>query len=205
MSRNCFCVSPPPAPFFYSTISLCVLEYISIRKLQHYYYVQLGTLDRKKLEFLKRVCIRSILLLFRCSLSQASMSVNTPPVHTWKALSSFSINRQVKDQNKKVANLKHKEQVEKKKSAQMLEEARRREDSLSDSSQQLQVRAQGWRSARQELVLHYLLFALPLYPPLSLSNPACCLPLRLPAKQKRNGFYIEKASFILQLCEDTSA
>ncbi|KAH0512515.1 ELKS/Rab6-interacting/CAST family member 1 [Microtus ochrogaster] len=46
--------------------------------------------------------------------------------------------RQVKDQNKKVANLKHKEQVEKKKSAQMLEEARRREDSLSDSSQQLQ-------------------------------------------------------------------
>nr|XP_044993176.1 ELKS/Rab6-interacting/CAST family member 1 isoform X5 [Jaculus jaculus] len=47
--------------------------------------------------------------------------------------------RQVKDQNKKVANLKHKEQVEKKKSAQMLEEARRREDSLNDSSQQLQV------------------------------------------------------------------
>nr|XP_031526657.1 ELKS/Rab6-interacting/CAST family member 1 isoform X11 [Vicugna pacos] len=47
--------------------------------------------------------------------------------------------RQVKDQNKKVANLKHKEQVEKKKSAQMLEEARRREDNLTDSSQQLQV------------------------------------------------------------------
>ncbi|XP_021587859.2 ELKS/Rab6-interacting/CAST family member 1 isoform X17 [Ictidomys tridecemlineatus] len=47
--------------------------------------------------------------------------------------------RQVKDQNKKVANLKHKEQVEKKKSAQMLEEARRREDNLNDSSQQLQV------------------------------------------------------------------
>lgn len=52
------------------------------------------------------------------------------------ALLSF---RQVKDQNKKVANLKHKEQVEKKKSAQMLEEARRREDNLNDSSQQLQV------------------------------------------------------------------
>nr|XP_019566875.1 PREDICTED: ELKS/Rab6-interacting/CAST family member 1 isoform X13 [Rhinolophus sinicus] len=47
--------------------------------------------------------------------------------------------RQVKDQNKKVANLKHKEQVEKKKSAQMLEEARRREDNLNDSSAQLQV------------------------------------------------------------------
>uniref|UniRef100_A0A2K6FUK1 ELKS/RAB6-interacting/CAST family member 1 n=1 Tax=Propithecus coquereli TaxID=379532 RepID=A0A2K6FUK1_PROCO len=53
------------------------------------------------------------------------------------------LERQVKDQNKKVANLKHKEQVEKKKSAQMLEEARRREDNLNDSSQQLQVRAQG--------------------------------------------------------------
>lgn len=53
------------------------------------------------------------------------------------------VNRQVKDQNKKVANLKHKEQVEKKKSAQMLEEARRREDNLNDSSQQLQVRTRG--------------------------------------------------------------
>ncbi|XP_048355803.1 ELKS/Rab6-interacting/CAST family member 1 isoform X8 [Sphaerodactylus townsendi] len=47
--------------------------------------------------------------------------------------------RQIKDQNKKVANLKHKEHVEKKKNVQMLEEARRREDSLNDSSQQLQV------------------------------------------------------------------
>nr|XP_060632710.1 ELKS/Rab6-interacting/CAST family member 1 isoform X8 [Anolis sagrei ordinatus] len=53
-------------------------------------------------------------------------------------LESFT-SRQIKDQNKKVANLKHKEQVEKKKSAQMLEEARRREDNLNDSSQQLQV------------------------------------------------------------------
>ncbi|XP_032246622.1 ELKS/Rab6-interacting/CAST family member 1 isoform X10 [Phoca vitulina] len=54
-------------------------------------------------------------------------------------LTSLSLtSRQVKDQNKKVANLKHKEQVEKKKSAQMLEEARRREDNLNDSSQQLQ-------------------------------------------------------------------
>lgn len=55
------------------------------------------------------------------------------------ALSALLFCRQVKDQNKKVANLKHKEQVEKKKSAQMLEEARRREDNLNDSSQQLQV------------------------------------------------------------------
>nr|XP_005989506.1 PREDICTED: ELKS/Rab6-interacting/CAST family member 1 isoform X8 [Latimeria chalumnae] len=46
--------------------------------------------------------------------------------------------RQLKDQGKKVANLKHKEQVEKKKNAQLLEEARRREDNLNDSSQLLQ-------------------------------------------------------------------
>ncbi|XP_020948636.1 ELKS/Rab6-interacting/CAST family member 1 isoform X11 [Sus scrofa] len=56
----------------------------------------------------------------------------------WDFLGNLT-SRQVKDQNKKVANLKHKEQVEKKKSAQMLEEARRREDDLNDSSQQLQV------------------------------------------------------------------
>uniref|UniRef100_A0A8C3JP98 ELKS/RAB6-interacting/CAST family member 1 n=1 Tax=Calidris pygmaea TaxID=425635 RepID=A0A8C3JP98_9CHAR len=56
----------------------------------------------------------------------------------WDFLGNLT-SRQVKDQNKKVANLKHKEQVEKKKSAQMLEEARRREDNLNDSSQQLQV------------------------------------------------------------------
>ncbi|XP_066447043.1 ELKS/Rab6-interacting/CAST family member 1 isoform X2 [Eleutherodactylus coqui] len=48
------------------------------------------------------------------------------------------LERQIKDQNKKVATLKHKEQVEKKKNAQLLEEARRREDNLNDSSQQLQ-------------------------------------------------------------------
>lgn len=51
----------------------------------------------------------------------------------------FISSRQMKDQNKKVATLKHKEQVEKKKNAQLLEEARRREDNLTDSSQQLQV------------------------------------------------------------------
>ena len=57
-------------------------------------------------------------------------------MHVYEEL-EFSplFHRQVKDQNKKVASLKHKEQVEKKKSAQMLEEARRREDTLSDSSQ----------------------------------------------------------------------
>lgn len=43
------------------------------------------------LEFLKRICIRSILLLFRYGLSQqACKSVHTP-VHTWKVLSSFPL------------------------------------------------------------------------------------------------------------------
>lgn len=45
----------------------------------------------------------------------------------------------MKDQNKKVANLKHNQQLEKKKNAQLLEEVRRREDSMVDNSQHLQV------------------------------------------------------------------
>lgn len=47
--------------------------------------------------------------------------------------------RHMKDQNKKVANLKHNQQLEKKKNAQLLEEVRRREDSMADNSQHLQV------------------------------------------------------------------
>ncbi|XP_048011726.1 ELKS/Rab6-interacting/CAST family member 1 isoform X11 [Megalobrama amblycephala] len=45
--------------------------------------------------------------------------------------------RQMKDQSKKVANLKHKEQVEKSKNAQLMEEARKREDNINESSQQV--------------------------------------------------------------------
>ncbi|XP_028810239.1 ELKS/Rab6-interacting/CAST family member 1 isoform X4 [Denticeps clupeoides] len=45
--------------------------------------------------------------------------------------------RQTKDQSKKVANLKHKEQVEKSKNAQLMEEARKREDNINESSQQV--------------------------------------------------------------------
>lgn len=48
--------------------------------------------------------------------------------------------RHMKDQSKKVANLKHKEQVEKSKNAQLMEEARKREDNISESSQQVQVK-----------------------------------------------------------------
>lgn len=46
----------------------------------------------------------------------------------------------MKDQTKKVASLKHKEQVEKSRNARLMEEARKREDNLSESSQQVKVR-----------------------------------------------------------------
>lgn len=49
--------------------------------------------------------------------------------------------RQMKDQSKKVASLKHKEQVEKSKNARLMEEARKREDNLSENSQQVKVSA----------------------------------------------------------------
>uniref|UniRef100_A0A8C9ZN69 ELKS/RAB6-interacting/CAST family member 1 n=1 Tax=Sander lucioperca TaxID=283035 RepID=A0A8C9ZN69_SANLU len=45
---------------------------------------------------------------------------------------------QMKDQSKKVANLKHKEQLEKSRNAQLMEDAKKREDNLNESSQQIQ-------------------------------------------------------------------
>lgn len=48
--------------------------------------------------------------------------------------------RQMKDQTKKVASLKHKEQVEKSRNARLMDEARKREDNLSENSQQVKVR-----------------------------------------------------------------
>ncbi|XP_071358007.1 ELKS/Rab6-interacting/CAST family member 1-like isoform X2 [Trachinotus anak] len=47
------------------------------------------------------------------------------------------LERQMKDQSKKVANLKQKEQLEKSKNAQLMEEAKKREDNLNESSQQI--------------------------------------------------------------------
>ena len=47
----------------------------------------------------------------------------------------------MKDQSKKVANLKHKEQLEKSRNAQLMEDAKKREDNLNESSQQIKV----WR------------------------------------------------------------
>ncbi|XP_004864381.1 ERC protein 2 isoform X11 [Heterocephalus glaber] len=61
--------------------------------------------------------------------------------------------RHMKDQNKKVANLKHNQQLEKKKNAQLLEEVRRREDSMADNTQHLQIEElmNALEKTRQEL------------------------------------------------------
>ncbi|XP_021087253.1 ERC protein 2 isoform X4 [Mesocricetus auratus] len=61
--------------------------------------------------------------------------------------------RHMKDQNKKVANLKHNQQLEKKKNAQLLEEVRRREDSMADNSHHLQIEElmKALEKTRQEL------------------------------------------------------
>ncbi|XP_028255802.1 ELKS/Rab6-interacting/CAST family member 1-like isoform X7 [Parambassis ranga] len=54
----------------------------------------------------------------------------------WDYLGTLA-SRQIKDQSKKVANLKHKEQLEKSRNAQLMEEAKKREDNLNESSQQI--------------------------------------------------------------------
>ncbi|XP_037098821.1 ELKS/Rab6-interacting/CAST family member 1-like isoform X2 [Syngnathus acus] len=54
----------------------------------------------------------------------------------WDYLGTLA-SRQMKDQSKKVANLKHKEQLEKSKNAQLMEEAKKLEDDLNESSQQI--------------------------------------------------------------------
>ncbi|XP_077355732.1 ELKS/Rab6-interacting/CAST family member 1-like isoform X3 [Festucalex cinctus] len=54
----------------------------------------------------------------------------------WDYLGTLA-SRQMKDQSKKVANLKHKEQLEKSKNAQLMEEAKKREDNMNESSQQI--------------------------------------------------------------------
>uniref|UniRef100_A0AAQ4R1G2 FIP-RBD domain-containing protein n=1 Tax=Gasterosteus aculeatus aculeatus TaxID=481459 RepID=A0AAQ4R1G2_GASAC len=47
------------------------------------------------------------------------------------------LERQMKDQSKKVANLKHMEQLEKSRNAQLMEDAKKREDNLNESSLQI--------------------------------------------------------------------
>lgn len=55
----------------------------------------------------------------------------------------------MKDQSKKVASLKHKEQVEKSKNARLMEEARKREDNMSENSQQVKVSSSGSSKRRR--------------------------------------------------------
>ncbi|XP_029681676.1 ELKS/Rab6-interacting/CAST family member 1-like isoform X2 [Takifugu rubripes] len=54
----------------------------------------------------------------------------------WDYLGTLT-SRQVKEQSKKMANLKHKEQLEKSRNAQLMEDAKKREDNLNESSQQI--------------------------------------------------------------------
>ncbi|XP_038857301.1 ELKS/Rab6-interacting/CAST family member 1-like isoform X2 [Salvelinus namaycush] len=49
------------------------------------------------------------------------------------------LEKQTKDQSKKVASLKHKEQVEKSRNARLVDEAKKREDNISESSQQVKI------------------------------------------------------------------
>uniref|UniRef100_A0A672G2U0 ELKS/RAB6-interacting/CAST family member 1a n=1 Tax=Salarias fasciatus TaxID=181472 RepID=A0A672G2U0_SALFA len=58
---------------------------------------------------------------------------------------------QMKDQSKKVATLKHKEQVEKSRNARLMEEARKREDNLSENSQQMEELLGAMEKVKQEL------------------------------------------------------
>lgn len=61
----------------------------------------------------------------------------------------------MKDQTKKMANLKHKEQLEKSRNAQLMEDAKKREDNLNESSLQIKVKeflspgAGGWLGVRR--------------------------------------------------------
>ncbi|KAI9533652.1 hypothetical protein NQZ68_021187 [Dissostichus eleginoides] len=48
--------------------------------------------------------------------------------------------QQIKDQSKKMSNLKHMEQLEKSRNAQLMDDAKKREDNLNQSSQQIKVR-----------------------------------------------------------------
>uniref|UniRef100_A0A667YEB3 ELKS/RAB6-interacting/CAST family member 1a n=1 Tax=Myripristis murdjan TaxID=586833 RepID=A0A667YEB3_9TELE len=61
------------------------------------------------------------------------------------------LERQMKDQSKKVASLKHKEQVEKSRNARLMEEARKREDNMSESSQQMEELLGAMEKVKQEL------------------------------------------------------
>nr|XP_040028501.1 ELKS/Rab6-interacting/CAST family member 1-like [Gasterosteus aculeatus aculeatus] len=76
--------------------------------------------------------------------SQQSQKQAPPPAASqqpmggavWDYLGTLA-SRQMKDQSKKVANLKHMEQLEKSRNAQLMEDAKKREDNLNESSLQI--------------------------------------------------------------------
>ncbi|XP_054595652.2 ELKS/Rab6-interacting/CAST family member 1 isoform X2 [Nothobranchius furzeri] len=71
---------------------------------------------------------------------QQSRNQAPPPVASQQPMGGLVwdyLGTQMKDQTKKVANLKHKEQLEKSRNAQLMEEAKKREDNLNETSQQI--------------------------------------------------------------------
>uniref|UniRef100_A0A8C7LHS8 FIP-RBD domain-containing protein n=1 Tax=Oncorhynchus mykiss TaxID=8022 RepID=A0A8C7LHS8_ONCMY len=61
------------------------------------------------------------------------------------------LERQTKDQSKKVASLRQKEHVEKSRNAQLVDEAKKREDNISESSQQIEELLGAMEKVKQEL------------------------------------------------------
>uniref|UniRef100_A0A4W5M5J1 ELKS/RAB6-interacting/CAST family member 1 n=1 Tax=Hucho hucho TaxID=62062 RepID=A0A4W5M5J1_9TELE len=61
------------------------------------------------------------------------------------------LEKYTKDQSKKVASLKHKEQVEKSRNARLVDEAKKREDNISESSQQIEELLGAMEKVKQEL------------------------------------------------------
>ncbi|XP_074553943.1 ELKS/Rab6-interacting/CAST family member 1-like isoform X2 [Halichoeres trimaculatus] len=91
----------------------------------------------KKIHELERNPSSSHLWRSQPSRNQASPSAaSQQPVGglVWDYLGTLA-SRQIKDQSKKVANMKHKEQLEKNRNAQLMEEAKQREDNMNESSQ----------------------------------------------------------------------
>uniref|UniRef100_A0A8C6PF49 ELKS/RAB6-interacting/CAST family member 1a n=1 Tax=Nothobranchius furzeri TaxID=105023 RepID=A0A8C6PF49_NOTFU len=81
-----------------------------------------------------------------------SMMMSTSKLTKQRGNSPLTSGR-IRDQTKKVATLKHKEQVEKSRNARLMEEARKREDNMSESSQQDTLRQKSERIEELEEAL----------------------------------------------------
>uniref|UniRef100_A0A671Y570 ELKS/RAB6-interacting/CAST family member 1a n=1 Tax=Sparus aurata TaxID=8175 RepID=A0A671Y570_SPAAU len=99
----------------------------------------------KKINELERWVGTCTLATMSSSLSNIYITCNFS--HAWCPC------RQMKDQTKKVASLKHKEQVEKSRNARLMDEARKREDNLSENSQQDTLRQKAERIEELEEAL----------------------------------------------------